>query len=542
MSAKDSRRDPRAKILSLTVRYKSATVSDFIENHSHDVSRGGLFIKTQAPFPAGTLLKFEVRIAEEQTLIEGVGRVAWRREKDRGEAKPAGMGVKFIKIADDSVALIERSMDARGGQASQFEEGAADAGLRLSDPPENLRPAEPVQEPMFPADGPKMKADAGDSSMLLQSSELLKATVSNLGLTDLASLKAGMEDRVTLPTGVPLDALGASPSPADDDQDSDDDEDEDDDDEDATSDAPPGADSPRDSKRPRGKRDKKRNPKKKRKKFRYASVPTPRPSSPRESRPAASRPASDRVSLTKQPTTAPARRSIAATSASFGWWWVGGLAVAVAALGAFLLSKHYQDEQLERAAAPTTPTVAVAIASVPQPVPTPEPSQAVPAVAIETATPSAEAVASSSAEASATPSAAASASLDAMPSSSIAPTLAPLASSAPSLSTAEVPAPKAPVVRRPIVRPALKKPVKVQEPAPAAPPPMASAATAPEPKPEQDPGATPAQAPKPAETPAEAPPAPPPQPVAPPPQAPVTPPQAPAAPAPATPPELGSRN
>ena len=46
----------------MTVRYKSATVDEFIENHSHHISRGGIFIKTRAPFPAGTLLKFEVRI------------------------------------------------------------------------------------------------------------------------------------------------------------------------------------------------------------------------------------------------------------------------------------------------------------------------------------------------------------------------------------------------------------------------------------------------------------------------------------------------
>ena len=53
----DTRKDPRAKIVSLNVRYKSATVDEFIENHSHDVSKGGVFIKTDKPFAIGTLLK-----------------------------------------------------------------------------------------------------------------------------------------------------------------------------------------------------------------------------------------------------------------------------------------------------------------------------------------------------------------------------------------------------------------------------------------------------------------------------------------------------
>src|SRR6186997_1370535 len=80
LMAEDTRKDPRAKVLSMTVRYKSATVDEFIENHSHDVSRGGIFIKTASPFPPGTLLKFEIRIQEEQAVLAGVGRVVWKRE------------------------------------------------------------------------------------------------------------------------------------------------------------------------------------------------------------------------------------------------------------------------------------------------------------------------------------------------------------------------------------------------------------------------------------------------------------------------------
>ena len=60
--AQDTRKDPRAKVLSMTVRYKSATVDEFIEHHAQDVSRGGIYIKTPSPFPPGTLLKFEIRI------------------------------------------------------------------------------------------------------------------------------------------------------------------------------------------------------------------------------------------------------------------------------------------------------------------------------------------------------------------------------------------------------------------------------------------------------------------------------------------------
>ena len=106
--SQDTRRDPRAKIVSLNVRYKSATVDEFIDNHSHDVSKGGLFIKTASPFPSGTLLKFEIRIAGDRAVIAGVGRVVWKREAAQaGPEQPAGMGVKFIKIDDASRAVID---------------------------------------------------------------------------------------------------------------------------------------------------------------------------------------------------------------------------------------------------------------------------------------------------------------------------------------------------------------------------------------------------------------------------------------------------
>ena len=77
----EKRNHPRAKVLTMTVRYKSATVDEFIEHHSHDVSRGGIFIKTPSPFPPGTLLKFEIRIADDQAVLAGVGRVVWKRDE-----------------------------------------------------------------------------------------------------------------------------------------------------------------------------------------------------------------------------------------------------------------------------------------------------------------------------------------------------------------------------------------------------------------------------------------------------------------------------
>src|SRR5690606_31208130 len=100
----------------------------FIEHHSHDVSRGGIFIKTPSPFPSGTLLKFELKIAEEQKVMQGVGRVVWKREAgDSGSDSPSGMGVKFIKIDGDSKGVIDRLVDAQTG-TNQYDAGSDGGG------------------------------------------------------------------------------------------------------------------------------------------------------------------------------------------------------------------------------------------------------------------------------------------------------------------------------------------------------------------------------------------------------------------------------
>jgi uncharacterized protein (TIGR02266 family) len=152
----DTRKDPRAKVLTMTVRYKSATLDEFIEHHSHDVSRGGMFIKTPSPFPPGTLLKFEVKIAAEQRVMQGVGRVVWKREAaESSEVRPAGMGVKFIKIDDESRRVIDQLVTARGDGQSHFEQGADGPGMPVESP---ARAAPPKVEQPEPSAAPPRAA------------------------------------------------------------------------------------------------------------------------------------------------------------------------------------------------------------------------------------------------------------------------------------------------------------------------------------------------------------------------------------------------
>ena len=118
----DARKDKRT-LLSLKIRYKSATLEDFIERYSSDISRGGVFIKAKKPLAVGTLLKFEFILQDQSTLIHGVGRVVWRRdEADADPANPTGMGIKFIKMDPESRSVVQRIAEDRG-HPGVFEQG-----------------------------------------------------------------------------------------------------------------------------------------------------------------------------------------------------------------------------------------------------------------------------------------------------------------------------------------------------------------------------------------------------------------------------------
>ena len=134
----DARKDRRT-LLSLKIRYKSATLEDFIERYSMDISGGGVFLKAKKPLAVGTLLKFEFMLQDQSTLIHGVGRVVWRREETEADAEnPAGMGIKFIKMDPQSRSVVERIVEDRGlpGVFERGKEGVQTPPAALSEPNE----------------------------------------------------------------------------------------------------------------------------------------------------------------------------------------------------------------------------------------------------------------------------------------------------------------------------------------------------------------------------------------------------------------------
>src|SRR6185437_3725290 len=107
MSDSDKRGDDR-----VTINKEFESFDAFIQEYVTNISRTGVFIKSQQPLPIGTRvnLRFTVIMSDIET-IEGVGEVV-RVEKD-----PPGMGVVFRELSAYSKGLIEKLLVQRALEA-----------------------------------------------------------------------------------------------------------------------------------------------------------------------------------------------------------------------------------------------------------------------------------------------------------------------------------------------------------------------------------------------------------------------------------------
>lgn len=128
MNGNDERQQKRVQA-SLKVRYKSATVTEFIEKHSHDISVGGVFIRAKKPLAKGSLLKIDFRLEDDTTVIKGVGRVVWTREQEDETDKPSGMGIKFIRLDEQSKKNIANVVSSGKSMSQGMDDDDGDAEL-----------------------------------------------------------------------------------------------------------------------------------------------------------------------------------------------------------------------------------------------------------------------------------------------------------------------------------------------------------------------------------------------------------------------------
>ena len=92
------------------VKVRTSSFAAFIQEQATTIGRGGMFIATDDPKPVGSLVNFEFTLGESDAcLVSGSAEVRWARHVDACEpGQKAGMGVEFVNLDGDSLALIDR--------------------------------------------------------------------------------------------------------------------------------------------------------------------------------------------------------------------------------------------------------------------------------------------------------------------------------------------------------------------------------------------------------------------------------------------------
>jgi uncharacterized protein (TIGR02266 family) len=94
--------------------------------YTANISVDGMFIQTDMPKPVGVSLRFELHVHKSGDPIRGFGEVAWLRVRNEGPGAPAGMGIQFRYVEENSQQAL-RKVVANTIRASSTTGGAVPA-------------------------------------------------------------------------------------------------------------------------------------------------------------------------------------------------------------------------------------------------------------------------------------------------------------------------------------------------------------------------------------------------------------------------------
>jgi Tfp pilus assembly protein PilZ len=97
------RQEPR-----LTINKEFDSFDQFIQEYVTNISRSGVFIKTQEPLPVGSLVNLHFTV-----IMDGIETIEGEGEVVRVGDNPRGMGVVFRSLGKYSRRLVERLLTQR---------------------------------------------------------------------------------------------------------------------------------------------------------------------------------------------------------------------------------------------------------------------------------------------------------------------------------------------------------------------------------------------------------------------------------------------
>ncbi|MCB0219084.1 MAG: PilZ domain-containing protein [Chrysiogenetes bacterium] len=110
------RDDPRHEVENMAVKMRPAdSDEDYLVEYAGNLSRSGIFLKSETPFDVETELDLVFRLPEEEaeqlgrSSLHVSGTVVWvNRPGEQHENAGPGMGVRFEDIDEDTLHVLER--------------------------------------------------------------------------------------------------------------------------------------------------------------------------------------------------------------------------------------------------------------------------------------------------------------------------------------------------------------------------------------------------------------------------------------------------
>ena len=98
-----------------TFRVRYPTLDQLVVAFSTDLSKGGIFLKTERFLPLNAVIRLHLELPDEGGEIEVIGRVAHVRDEDEAArlGQPAGIGIQFLDLSDERRGQIAQFIAAR---------------------------------------------------------------------------------------------------------------------------------------------------------------------------------------------------------------------------------------------------------------------------------------------------------------------------------------------------------------------------------------------------------------------------------------------
>ena len=99
--------------VALGVRVDLRSQNTFFTGFSENISEGGLFIATEAPYHVGEELDVELSMMGDGIPLKQKVVVRWVRPLEAAGGLPAGMGVQFLSLTEHDREMLQKFVDSR---------------------------------------------------------------------------------------------------------------------------------------------------------------------------------------------------------------------------------------------------------------------------------------------------------------------------------------------------------------------------------------------------------------------------------------------